>query len=470
MGGLAVLMLVGSGAQLVAGLGVGSTATRFVASFEAKGDYDSMRRAGYECFIINAVMTAAIVLVTVLSADSLAPVLLGNATRGNLFRLLSWDIAAVSVNNALNNILTGLKRFKELSLASMASFAVRQTAVVTLLILGLGLPGILIGWGIGDSLNSLLLGALTRKFLGPFRIGFGFTKLLKFSAPLFFGQAANFAWTWFDRALLLPLVSLAQLGAYNVAVTAYGILGAVPSSVSSTLFPYYSHFYQDGTKVSGTQDLENAVRTASRYISFLTIPLAVGLAVTSLPAATLLAGANYADAAYPLAALSIFVAMACFANALSQIFVVLGRTITSALITVASVLLSLLVGFVMIPYFGIVGASIARGFSLLISLALSVVILKRILKLKFDTAAYRVTWLASIAMAGVVLGFEVAAYSKYFLPVYVAAGGVVFLLSLRFLGAVTHADIELLSTFLSPRMRFLSRWLASLLGVKARKA
>jgi O-antigen/teichoic acid export membrane protein len=464
MGGLTVLMLMAGGAQLLTGLGVGSTATQFVASLEAKGDYEKMRMAGYECFTINALMTALIALATFFSADSLASFLFGTFSRANLFRLLIWEIAAVSLNNSLNSILTGLKRFKEISLASIISFAVRQGSVVALLILGLGLPGILIGWGIGDSLNSLLLGALTRRYLGPFRIGFGFARLLKFSGPLFFGQAANYAWTWFDRALLLPLVTLAQLGAYNVAITAYAILNMMPSSISSALFPYYSRFYKDGTTTSGIQDLENAVRIASRYVSLLTIPLAVGLAVTSFPAATLLAGGNYADAAYPLAVLSISLGLACLVNALSDIFIVLGRTVTSASVTIASVLLPILIGFLIIPNFGIVGASIARGASLLISLALSVVILSRILKLRFDTTAFVHAWLASIIMAGVVLVVEVVFYSKYLLPIYVVLGGAVFLVVLRLMRAVKPEDIELLSGFLTPRLRFVSSWLAKLLG------
>ena len=466
MGGLAVLQLVATAASLFASLGVGSTATRFVASFESKGEFENMRKAGYECVIINATMTVAVTLVTVLAANWLALLLFGSALNGNLFRLLGWEIAAVSIYTSFTNVLVGLKRFKELSLASIASFAVRQTSVVAMLVLGLGLPGILIGWGIGDSLNALLLGGFTKKFLGPFGIGFGFRKLLKFSAPLFFGQAASYAWTWFDRALLLPLVTLSQLGAYNVSVTAYGILSSVPTALSSALFPYYSHFYGDGKSASGTQNLEDAVEKASRYVSFITIPLAVGLGVTALPAATLLAGGNYVDAAYPLAVLSIFLAIACLTSALGQIFVVLGKTVTSAVITVASVLLPILMGFLMISHFGIIGASVARGVSLIISLALSVLILKMAVKVRFDLTAYRDAWLASLVMAGVVLGFEAAFYHIYLLPLYILTGAISFTFSLRFLHAIKAEDLELISHFLSPRLRFVTRWLGSLLDVK----
>jgi O-antigen/teichoic acid export membrane protein len=467
MGSLAVLMLVAGGVQVLTDLGVGLAATQFVATYEAKKEYKNMRAAGYTYLIINALMTAIVVIAIIVSADSISKFMLGAASRANLFRLVTWEIAAISVNGAFNSILTGLKRFREISIASMSSFAVRQSSVVILLAMGLGLPGILIGWAIGDSLNSLLLGALTRKHLGQFELGFGFTRLLRFSAPLFTAQVANYAWAWFDRALLLPFVTLAQLGAYNVAVVAYGILNGVPSSMASTLFPYYSHFYKGGTAASGKQDLENALKTASRYVSLLTIPLSLGLAATAVPAATLLAGTNYFDAAYPLAMLAVFLAVSCWLGAISQIFVVLERPTASALVTIGSVLLSVLIGLVAIPHFGILGASLARGFSLLFSLALSIFILRIVFKPKFDTAAFRQAWVAGICMVAVVLALEWIIYSKYLLVLYVVVGGIVYIVLLRAQKAISIDDMELLSGFLSPRFRFIMIWAEKALGVSA---
>jgi O-antigen/teichoic acid export membrane protein len=256
------------------------------------------------------------------------------------------------------------------------------------------------------------------------------------------------------------------LGSYNVAVTAFGILNSVPSAISGTLFPFYSHFYRGESKSSETIDLENAVETASRYVSFLTIPLSVGLAATALPAATLLAGNNYADAAYPLAVLSISLAVACQARALGQIFVVLGKTVTSALVTIGSVLLTVLLGVVIVPRLGVAGASLARGSSLIIALVLSILILRMTLRLRFDKKAYGYAWVASLIMAGAVLIFEIFIYKKYLLPLYIVAGGVVFVLVLRWLHVLNHRDLELVDEFLGPRLKFLSGILQRIFAVQ----
>lgn len=468
MGGLAILSLVSAATYVVGGLGVGSTAVRHVASLQAKSDYEGMRKAGYDCLLINAVGTFIIAAITYLSANTLALLLLGSAVRANLFRILVWEILALGVNYSLSNLAVGLKRFREFSIITIGSFAVRQVLVVLFLTLGFGLPGIIIGWSIGDSLNSALLLVLIRKVMGPFRVGFDISRLLRFSAPLYFGEVAGFTWTWFDVALLVPLVSLSALGAYNVAVSAYGILDSLPGSISSALFPYYAQVFRDG-EAAGVVDLENAVKTASRYVSFFTIPVAVGLAATALPTVTLLAGIGYGDSAYPLAVLSLFLAVACLLKALGATFVVLGKTVTSGLVTVASVIVPILLGVVMIPYIGIIGGSIARGASLIIALVISIVILRRSMKLRFDMSAYRRAWVAAFLMVVIVVGFEVVLYSKFLLPLYVIVGVAVFMLSLRLLHAVNGGDISLLSSFLGPRTKLLANLLGKVLGIRPSK-
>jgi len=465
MGILAVLLLASAGIQVLDALGVGAAATRFVASFEASRDYDKVRRVAYEALTISGSLAVVFAAVVYLFANVLSIFLFGNLSNAILLKLLPLQIIGASLGNSFFNILTGLRKFKELSIFSLASFAVRQGLVVLLLELGWGLSGVVIGWGVGDGLGALLLGISAIRRLGRFGLGFGVVRLLRFSAPLFFGEGATYAWGWFDRALLLSLVPLAQLGSYNVAVTAYTLLNSLPSAISGTLFPFYSRFYPHEYAAPKTSGLENAVRTASRYVSLFTIPLSVGMAATALPAVTLLAGGIYADAAVPLAVLSMFLAIACQVRALSQIFIVLGKPVTSALVTIASTIIPVMLGPVMILNMGTVGASLTRGLSLLIALLASILILRRLIRLEFDMKAYVHAWVASGVMAVVVVLAQLIYYNKYLLPVYVMIGGLIFILGLRMLRTINRDDAELVSEFLPRRFRFVSIIMERVLGL-----
>jgi O-antigen/teichoic acid export membrane protein len=467
MGVLAVLIVITTGCSFLAGLGVGSAATKFVASFQGAGDLEKASQAGYECIVINFLGTVILAVILFSLSDSLAGWLLGSASRGILIRLLLPEVVAVCMTTSLSSVLVGLRKFREYSIATASMFAVRQGLVVVLLVLGLGLPGIVLGWGVGDLMLAVLLALYSRKFLGPVRYGFGWLRLMRFSAPLFLSDGATYAWSYFDRIILIPLVTLSQLGSYNVAVTAFGTLNNLSNSFSSTLFPFYSHFYADGSKESHKADLERAVNAASRYVALFTVPLAVGLAATALPAATLLAGSNYADAAIPLAALSLSLALACQVKALGSVFVVLERTVTQALVTIGSILIPILIGVLLIPELGIVGASIARGASFALDLVISILILRRLLNIRLDLKAYSSSLIAGLVMAAVVLTVQFVFYSKYLLPVYVLIGALVFIAVLRLTRIVTEDDLRLLSEFLGPDLSFLTKLLRRVFGSKS---
>jgi O-antigen/teichoic acid export membrane protein len=466
MGQLTVVLLVVSVAQWLTGLGLKATATKYVASFQSTAQDEKMRQVGYECILINGLATVVLTSFAFLGADILASWLFGSTSNSLLLRLLSLEIAALAIGYSLTAVLIGLRRFREVSVTSIVTFIVRQTLAVFLLELGWGLPGIILAWGIGDSLNSIVLAAYVKRLLGPPKLGFGVRKLLHFSAPLFLGETASFSWGWFDRVLLLPFVTLAELGSYNVAVTAFGFLNSVTSSFSGALLPFYSQFFP-GEPASETADLERAIRAASRYVSFLATPLLVGSAVIALPAVTLLAGNGYSDAAVPLAIVAVSLALACLQGALGQVLVVLGRTATSAAVTIMSVLVAIIIGVLLVPGFGIQGAAISRAISTILAFGLLVLLLRRIMKLRFDMSAYADSWTASIIMAAVVVGFEVLFYSKYLLPLYILAGAGTFVLVLRSLRSFSAEDLELLSDLLPSRLRFLANWSRRFLRIQS---
>jgi O-antigen/teichoic acid export membrane protein len=424
-----------------------------------------MRQVGYECILINGLATVVLTASAFLGADILAEWLFGSTSNSLLVRLLSLEIAALAIDYSLVAVLIGLKRFREVSITSIVTFITRQTLAVLLLEFGWGLPGIIIAWGIGDSLNSIVLAAYVRNLLGAPKIGFGIRRLMRFSAPLFLAETANFSWGWFDRALLIPFVTLAELGSYNVVLTALGFLNSVTSSFSGALLPFYSQFFP-AEGASETAELKTAVRTASRYVSFLVTPLLVGSAIIALRAVTLLAGNAYSDAAVPLMIVAISLAVACLQGALGQVLVVLGKTTTSAVVTITSVLVAIVIGAWLVPGLGTTGAAIARGISTILAFGLLVLLLRRIMKLRFDMSAYAHSWAACMVMAAVVVGLEFLFYSKYLLPFYVLAGAAAFVLVLRSLRSFNAADLELLSDLLPSKLQFLANWSGKLLRIQ----
>jgi O-antigen/teichoic acid export membrane protein len=100
---------------------------------------------------------------------------------------------------------------------------------------------------------------------------------------------------------------------------------------------------------------------------------------------------------------------------------------------------------------GIIGASIARALSMLLSLLLTWYFLRRKIILKLDSKAILKCIVASGGMALVMEALQLFYYSRFLLPAYLAVGFLVYLLGMRALKAMGTVDIDLLRRMLGPR-------------------
>lgn len=285
------------------------------------------------------------------------------------------------------------------------------------------------------------------------RFDFPLIKLFRFSFPLSLGSVAGYSQTWFDRALLIAFVPLATLGIYNASLTAFSVLIGVAGAMTNMLFSAYSSIKGEPQFKSRMRD---AVRLATRYSSFTLIPLAFGLLAVAKPALTLLVGESYAGDSLPLIIFSGAFAVTAFTAGLSPVLLVLEETKIAAAITAVSVAMSLVVTYILLPEWGMVGAAVARAFAIILVAALTIFVVSRKMTLQVDILRVTKNLFASTIMAIVLVAFQVVVYSKFLLPVYVLIGAVVYLILLRLLRAVDPADMSLLRGFLGPRLSLVS--------------
>ena len=118
------------------------------------------------------------------------------------------------------------------------------------------------------------------------------------------------------------------------------------------------------------------------------------------------------------------------------------------------------VAYLLLPEWGMVGASVARAFAIILVAALTILVVRRKMTLQVDILAVAKNLLASAIMAIVLVAFQLMIYSKFLLPVYVLIGAIVYLILLRLLRAVDAADLSLLRGFLGPRMSLVSNALS----------
>jgi O-antigen/teichoic acid export membrane protein len=462
MGIYAILLLINATCQTFATLSVDQAVTKFVAQNFPRGAVSAAAGAFYQALRTTLIIAIPVVGLIYYEAPSLAVYLLGDVSYAVLFQVLAVDVLfSAGALPVIMSGLLGLQMFREFAVGDLIfGGLVRQAMIILLIVLLRNFVGLVIAWVFSDAATVLVLLVFAIGALGRPRFDFPLIKLFRFSFPLTFGSVAGYAQTWFDRALLVAFVPLATLGVYNAAVTAYGVLVGVAGAMASMLYSAYSSIKGE-TESKGR--MRDAVRLATRYSSFTLIPLAFGLLAVAKPALTLLVGESYAAGSLPLIIFSAAFAVTAFTAVLSPVLLVLEETKIVAAITAVSVAMSLVVAYVLLPEWGMVGASVARAFAIILVAALTILIVSRKMTLQIDVLAVAKNLFASTVMAVVLVAFQLMIYNKFLLPVYVLIGAVMYLILLRLLRAVDPTDLSLLRGFLGPRLSPVSEMLSRVL-------
>jgi len=175
------------------------------------------------------------------------------------------------------------------------------------------------------------------------------------------------------------------------------------------------------------------------------------LAATAKPALTLFVGEAYVEGVTPLLILSIFFALTLTSTALSGLLVVLGETMLSLKLTALNAIIGIGSAQLLLPSLGTTGASLTRGIVMATSLLTTIIALRNKIRLSFDLEAFWKSLLASIVMALAVYDIQALYYSKFYLPIYILIGGVIYLAMLRVTNAIRPEDVRLTKEYLGPR-------------------
>jgi O-antigen/teichoic acid export membrane protein len=459
VGILAVLTLITNLTQAVNGAVFQQAAMKYVGEY-AGADESLAAGVFQQTFQVSIIISVPIAGLIFLDSGLLARWLLGAAYQAELFRVLAVDVLvfAGALPVALG-VLLGAKRFKEAAAIGTGGAVLRQCLIILLILLLKNFIGLVYGWVLSDFTLFAAYGVYGVRVLGRPKNPFPLRKLLSFSWPLGVGNAVSFAYGWFDRAILIVFVPLASLGVYNAALMAYGILLGISGAFGNALLPIYSNMFGRGV----LESCRRATRLASRYVSLVMVPLGFGLLATAEPALTLFVGKAYVGGAVPLAIFSLAFALTAFGLALGPVLTALAKTREVLLIIVASTVIALACAYVLMPFLGIVGASVARGIATVASTALTILVLKRIGVMSVDVEMAWKTLVAGVVMAGVLIAVQMVVYSRILLPAYVLLGAIVYVILLRVLNAVRDHDIELIERYLGARLGFVGRLLGVIL-------
>jgi len=460
VGVLSLLALITTIFPTFFSLSLPAALTKFVPEFIGSGKADLARGVIKKGIATGLAVSLFFPSLSFLASSVISSLLFGSPIYQYLLELLALDIFVLMLSPFLGEALIGLQKFREISIANSLGYGVKYAVAIVLLHCNFGLLGVVLGWIVGDFSRMVLY----IHFLLPFRDGSAsvpFSRLIKYSAPIYLAGCLNYLSARVDQFLMILYLGLKDLGIYNAAITASWVVSSISDSISSALFPQFAERF--GRKDSDA--LSNASYGASRYLSIIYLPLAIGLATVALPTITLFAGPKYIEGSTPLVLFSLTSAIGCLGLIANSVIASLGRTKIFLWMSLLSFSVDAILCLIFMPWLGIVGASLGRMISSIVAFGFIMYNLKKIFGWHFDRVALKKSWLNSAIMGLTVLIVQQFLVGKFYLPLYILIGGVSYFVLMRLFRVMNASDVALVKDFLPKRLEFVADILAKLLVV-----
>ncbi len=201
-----------------------------------------------------------------------------------------------------------------------------------------------------------IIAFFSRNFVKPkWKISFPLWKeLLKNSWPLAITTFFIIIYNRIDQVMLFQMKGDKEVGLYSAAVRLVEGLNIIPFAFIGSVYPVMSRFFK-----SEQDSFEKTVFLSFRYLMTVMVPLATLLFIITTPLIHLIYGKDYAGSGGAFLVLVWSAVWVCFVAITHYILNATNKQNLNFYLTGTTAGMNVLLNFLLIPSFGIVGASIA---------------------------------------------------------------------------------------------------------------
>jgi O-antigen/teichoic acid export membrane protein len=439
-------------AVILASLGLTNATIRFMSYYFGAEKQDTAKEVGILTFRIGLLSSMVISAVFYISAPHIASLLFHQIDYIHLIHLASIDIFVLSLTGFLVSILYSLQEFKKIAATLIFAALIKSSVGLVLLISGMNVSGIVIGYIIGDASCLLIFvyilrNRILKKRQPPHqRI---MTTLFKYSFPLLGSSILTFFSTNVDYYLVLIFTSLTIAGIYSPAILIGSVLLMILASLEQTLLPYFSRLYGK----TDIHSLKNISTIVSRYLFLIYLPVGFAIFASSPLIITGIFGERYIESIYPTMTIILVLTLTSIGTIFNTLLKSAGHTKIFLTSTLCAVLVQVLVSIFTISSIGATGAALARSSAYSVMLILPAYKLKQVVGLPYDNIALQKGLIGSCIVTFTIFALNWILVQPYYLLVSLPVAFISYLLFLRFAHAMNAKDFEIIDEILLGKLK-----------------
>jgi O-antigen/teichoic acid export membrane protein len=309
-------------------------------------------------------------------------------------RIAVYIVAISIINNIFQNKLRADERSVAFTVISLIKLFVLIIATVYLVTsVKLGINGVLYGQLVSESIALIIiipymLNLMEIKFEKNILI-----ESLKFGLPLIFSALSMTLLNISDRFLIKFLSNEEALGLYELGYRVAGILNMfMIMPLSLTLLPV-------AYKIYNQPDDKEYYRKVMTYVTYLLVWGAIALSIFSKEIIELFAGNKSYLPAYEVVPIILFAYVFFGMSMISSLGMYLtSKTTYVAIITIISAIINIVLNFLLIPIYGILGAAINTFIAFVILYFLSLFVSNKFYKIKFESLRLLLIFVVSLLL------------------------------------------------------------------------
>jgi len=350
------------------------------------------------------------------------------------FGLIAFCFIIHMANSFGYHYLRGVERFGNIASYSISG-SVAQIGIVLVGSLLFGPSGAMIAYILGSvplAIVTFRLAIRGRPIRGEYR-----RKVTRYSAMLWIaGLLSPLLWTRVDLILVERIGGLNAAGLFTAAAAFSALLIQLCVMLCGAVLPHLS---------AGEDSARKAASSAAlKAVLFLLMPMVFGTAAIAPRLIPLVYGPEFATAGLPAVILALAAGGSVITIALSNVLNALDQNAKLVIGGATGCVLTIVLGLILIPIYGIMGAAVARFGA---QGTVAVITLYQLNQAQPGTVAW--AWFRPIAVASIWCALTAAGIlyvwpSDFALILAIPAGGIVYLTICRLLLKLDEADIRLL--------------------------
>ena len=364
---------------VISTLGLGEGSTRYIACFRGKGEDGNVRGVISSSIKIALVASVALAAISFFVSDFISVNIFHTPELSTVLKIFSIAIPFTVLINVFIAIFRGFGRVDaKVYFQDIVRPVLYILFLVAVVLSGLSFLGVVCAYVLSIAVTCVVFVVYMVK-KSPLPVGGGsvtnpmIKKLLSFSVPLLVVGMLMLVMSWTDTLMLGYFKTPEVVGVYNAALPLAHLLSMTLSSMSFIYIPIISQLYSKKL----TNELKRSYIILTKWIFLATLPIFFVLFLFPDVVLNLLFGSRYMDAAVALQILAFGYFLNICLGFTYNTLLVLGKSKFLMLTFVISAITNIILNMILIPPMGIIGASIASAFSIIVAKILNMIELYR---------------------------------------------------------------------------------------------